>query len=202
VELRTGTPGWPEPDYDTGELYARLTLDRLDNYNFPGEGSLALIDYSMARDQLGGDSDFDQMRLGGNFFTTFGSGHVVGLTGQVATTLNGEAAVQDRYRLGGFMNLSGFPEDALSGQQAAVISAVYYRRFEPLPFLSWYIGASLEYGGVWENKSDIGTDGIAAGSFFLGADTPIGPAYLGFGHAEGGHNALFFYLGRPAFRIE
>jgi NTE family protein len=81
-----------------------------------------------------------------------------------------------------------------------MLGAVYYRRFTPLPFLSWYVGGSLEYGGVWEDKDDFGDDPIAAGSLFLGADTPIGPVYLGFGVAEGGHNAAFFRLGRPLFQ--
>ena len=36
-----------------------------------------------------------------------------------------------------------------------------------------------------------------AGSLFLGADTPVGPLYLGYGQTEGGNNSLFFFLGRP-----
>jgi len=202
VDLRTGTPGWPEFNYDTGEVYARLSVDRLDNYNFPEEGGLALLEYTLAREDFGGDTDFDQLRVAANRFTTFGDGHVIGIAGQVLSTLDGTAAIQDRSRLGGFLNLSGFAQDSLSGQQAAMLAAIYYRRFKPMPFLSWYIGTSLEYGGVWEEKDDIGNDGIAAGSIFLGADTPIGPFYLGFGHAEGGHNAAFFYLGKPPFNIE
>lgn len=200
VKLRTGTPGWEEVDYDTGSAYLRLAVDRLDNYNFPERGGLALLQYELAREGLGGDSDFDQIQAIGNSFTNFGNGHVVGLGGRISTTHNGSAAIQNRYRLGGFLNLSGHVEDSLSGQQAAAVTALYYRSFKPLSFLSWYIGGSLEYGGVWEESDDIFSDGIAAGSIFLGADTPIGPAYFGYGHAEGGQNAVFFYLGRPQFR--
>jgi NTE family protein len=199
VKLRTGTPGLPEFDYDTGEVYGRLSFDRLDNYNFPEDGWQASLEYDMAREDFGGDSDFDQAVLRGSSFTSFGNGHVLGIAGSVSTTQDGMAAIQDRYRLGGFLNLSGFVNDSLSGQQAAVLVATYYRRYKPLPFLSWYIGGSLEYGGVWEEKGDIGSDGIAAGSLFLGADTPIGPLYVGYGQAEAGHQAVFFYLGRPQF---
>lgn len=81
-----------------------------------------------------------------------------------------------------------------------MVNAIYYRRFRPLPFLSRYIGGSVEYGGVWEDLNDIGDDGIAAGSLFLDADTPIGPLYLGYSLAESGRNAVFIYLGRPFFR--
>lgn len=200
VKVRTGAPGLPEFDYDTGEVYARLSVDRLDNFNFPESGGLGLLEYAAAREDLGSDTDFDQMTARASRFTTFGDGHVIGLGGLAETTLDGEAAIQDRYRLGGFMNLSGYVQDSLSGQQAAVLAAIYYRRFRPMPLLSWYIGGSAEYGGVWEDKNDIGDDGIASGSLFLGADTPIGPLYVGYGYAEAGHNAIFFYLGRPFFQ--
>lgn len=200
VKVRTGAPGLPEFDYDTGEVYARLSLDRLDNFNFPESGGLGMLEYAAARDELGSDTDFDQMTARASRFMTLGDGHVIGLGGLVETTLDGEAAIQDRYRLGGFLNLSGFTQDSLSGQQAAVLAAIYYRRFRPMPFLSWYIGGSAEYGGVWEDNNDIGDDGIASGSLFLGADTPIGPLYVGYGHAEAGNNAVFFYLGRPFFQ--
>ncbi len=200
VKLRTGTPGWPEFDYDTGEVYGRLSFDRLDNYNFPVDGWLASLEYDVAREDFGGDADFDQLMLRGNKFTTFGNGHVFGIGGFLSTTLDGTAAIQDRYHLGGFLTLSGYVQDSLSGQQAAVLGLMYYRYFITMPFLSWYVGGSLEYGGVWEEKDEIGSDGIASGSLFLGADTPIGPIYLGYGHAEAGHNAVFFYLGRPLFQ--
>jgi len=199
VKLRTGTPGWPEFDYDTGEVYGRLSVDRLDNYNFPEDGWLASLEYDMAREDFGGDADFDQLMLRGSSFTTIGNRNVIGIGGSVATTPDGIAAIQNRYRLGGFLNLSGYVLNSLSGQQAAVLAAIYYRPYKPLPFLSWYVGGSLEYGGVWQEMDDIGSDAIAAGSLFLGADTPIGPLYVGYGLAQAGHQAIFFYLGRPQF---
>lgn len=200
VKLETGTPGWPEFYFDTAQVYGRLSVDRLDNVHFPEQGHAAVLEFASARQDIGSDDDFDQFILHGSKFTTFGDGHVLGLGALAETTVSGTAAIENRYRLGGFLNLSGYPENSLSGQQAAVVAAIYYRRFKPMPLLSWYIGGSLEYGGVWEDKNDIGKDGIAAGSLFLGADTPIGPIYVGVGKAESGHNAAFLYLGRPFFR--
>jgi len=199
VKLRAGAPQLPEFNYDTGSLFGRLSFDRLDNYNFPDHGWVASLEYDVAREHLGGDTDFDQLTAAGSGFRTLGNGHVIGLGGLVSTTQNGEAAIQNRYRLGGFLNLSGYVEDSLSGQQEGLVYAIYYKSFNPLPFLSWYIGGSLEYGGVWEKKSNLFDDGITAGSIFLGADTPIGPFYFGYGLAEGGHQTVFLYLGRPKF---
>ncbi|GGO88493.1 patatin [Marinobacterium nitratireducens] len=200
VELQTGTPGWPEFDFDTGELFARIYLDRLDNFYFPQSGWLGRIDYAAAREAYGGDGDFDQVELYGTGFYPLGNGHIAGIGGWLGTTLDGEASIQDRFRLGGLLSLSGFASNQLSGEQAGVLTAVYYRRFDPLPYFQWYLGGSTEYGGVWEDKQDIGDDGLFAGSLFLGADTPIGPVYLGVGLAEGGHRAVFFNLGRTLVR--
>ncbi|MFG6159960.1 patatin-like phospholipase family protein [Halomonas sp. 1390] len=200
VDVKTGPPDSPEFDYDGGQAFARLSVDRLDNYNFPENGWLGSVQYDVAREDLGGDNEFEQIRLAANGFTSLGNGHVVGLGGLSHSTISGSADVQDRYRIGGFLNLSGYTEDSLSGQQAGVLSAIYYRRFEALPFLPWYLGGSFEYGGVWEDKEELFDDGIFSGSVFLGADSPIGPLYIGYGHAEGGYDSIFFYLGRPQFQ--
>ncbi|MBI5040075.1 MAG: BamA/TamA family outer membrane protein, partial [Gammaproteobacteria bacterium] len=172
------------------------SVDRLDNFEWPSRGVRGFVEYATAREDLAGDTDFDQASASYSQFATFGQ-NTLGLSGQVHTTVDGVAPVQERYRLGGFLRLSGYDENSLSGQQAATVAVMAYRRYEPLPILSWYIGASLEYGGVWEDRDDIGSNGIAAGSLFVGADTPIGPLYLGYGHAEQGRDAAFFYLGRP-----
>lgn len=196
VDLNIGQPGLPESHFDTAQLYVHLSVDRLDDFEFPTQGGRGELEYATASEDVGSDEDFDQILVGGSRFVSFGQ-NTFGFAGAVSTTIDGQAPVQNRFRLGGFQKLSGYDQYSLSGQQAAVISMQYYRRYEPLPIFSWYIGSSLEYGGVWEEREDIGSDGILAGSVFLGADTPIGPLYLGYGVAEQGRNAAFLYLGRP-----
>ena len=52
---------------------------------------------------------------------------------------------------------------------------------------------------VFEDRGDISLspdDAILAGSLFLGVDTLLGPIYMGFGHAEGGENSVYLFLGR------
>jgi NTE family protein len=78
-----------------------------------------------------------------------------------------------------------------------VISAVYYQRFEPLPILDGLIGASLEYGGAWQNRDEINRDNsVISSGAFIGADTPIGTLQLGFGVAEGGQRNYYTRIGR------
>ncbi|MDP5064112.1 MAG: patatin-like phospholipase family protein [Haliea sp.] len=199
AKLKTGSIDPGSFDYDGGQLFARVSVDRLDNYTFPNEGWAALLEYNVAREDVGSDTSFDQLKIQANRFATFGDGHVLGLSALLNVTQNGDASIQDQYRLGGFLNLSGYVEDSLVNQQAGMVSAMYYRRFRSIPFMSWYIGGSLEHGGVWRERDDLFNDGITAASLFLGADTPIGPVYLGYGHAEQGLNTLFFYFGRPPF---
>ncbi|MFU8765634.1 MAG: BamA/TamA family outer membrane protein, partial [Haliea sp.] len=199
VKLKTGSLEPGSFDYDGGQLFARVSVDRLDNYTFPNQGWAATLEYTVAREDVGSDTDFDQLKIQGNRFATFGDGHVLGLSALLNVTQNGDASLQDQYRLGGFLNLSGYVQDSLVDQQAGMVSAIYYRRFRTIPFMSWYIGGSLEHGGVWRERQDLFNDGITAASLFLGADTPIGPVYLGYGHAEQGLNTLFFYFGRPPF---
>jgi NTE family protein len=43
-----------------------------------------------------------------------------------------------------------------------------------------------------------GTSGqLKSMALFLASDSPIGPAYLGYGHAADGTSSFYFYLGRP-----
>ena len=69
-------------------------------------------------------------------------------------------------------------------------------------FVDTYVGATAELGGVWRDQDDISLDSsIIAGSLFLGVDTVIGPVFLGYGHAEGGNNGIYLFLGKPWFRF-
>jgi NTE family protein len=59
-----------------------------------------------------------------------------------------------------------------------------------------YIGGSIEAGGVWFSSDEISTDSLQlAGSVFAGIDSPIGPIYFAYGHAEGGVNSIYLNVG-------
>jgi NTE family protein len=61
-----------------------------------------------------------------------------------------------------------------------------------------YAGASLEVGNVWQDRDDVGFDDLrVGGSLFLGADTILGPVYVGYGMADRGNDAFYLFLGRP-----
>ena len=76
-----------------------------------------------------------------------------------------------------------------------------YRKLNDLDVLSVYAGATLEAGNVWQLADDIGFDSLRySGSLFLGAESPLGPAYLAAGYSDEGDFSIYFYLGNP-FRV-
>jgi NTE family protein len=61
-----------------------------------------------------------------------------------------------------------------------------------------YGGVSLELGKMEQPLVATNPTGLLKSSaLFLGADTPVGPLYLGFGWAADGNRSAYLYLGRP-----
>ena len=146
-----------------------------------------------SREAIGGDEDFDQLLFSVTGPYAWGRNTVLGSI-FYQTTLADDAPIQSLFTAGGFLRLSGLVQDELAGQHFALLRAIYYRQFGE----RFYAGASAELGNVWQNSSDIGfNDAISAGSVFVGADTPVGPFYLGYGRAEGGRQSVYLFLGLP-----
>jgi NTE family protein len=197
IDVGIGAPT-PDRDFDTGQFFVRLTDDKLDSVYFPTKGHVGKLEWRISRESFGADTDFDQVDLGYNHAYSWGRNTLFGGF-NVQTTLDDNAPIQSLYRLGGFLRLSGLDQDELTGQQFGLARLIYLRQLQDVQFFKAYAGASLELGNVWHDTSDIGFgDTIFAGSVFIGADTPIGPVYLGYGHTDTGNGSLYLYLG-PLF---
>jgi NTE family protein len=189
--------GLPVPDYDfdIGQLFVRMTADELDNLYFPTQGYYGQAEWALSDDGLGADSDFKQLSLSYVRPYTWGRNTLIGGL-NMRTTLDDNAPPESLFRLGGFLRLSGYGIDRLSGQHAGLAQLIYLHRISDIQLAKTYIGASLEGGNVWQDSSDISLDSlIYAGSAFLGVDTPIGPLYLGYGRSDTGEGSLYLYLG-------
>jgi NTE family protein len=197
IETDIGPPPRLAEDFDGGEVFAQLYADELDNYFFPRDGKLVRLEYTWSRDGFGADTDFEQARAAGTFAWSSGRNTLVGLA-RINTTVAGDAPVQSRFRAGGFLNLSGFVQNQLSGQHYVSAAGVYFRRIGDFTVLPAYLGGSIEFGNVFEDRSDIALDDmLLAGSLFFGLDTFFGPLYFAYGHAEGGFQSGYAFLGRP-----
>jgi NTE family protein len=180
---------------DLGEAFVSLALDRFDDRSFPTSGFRLALEATRGDRDLGADSPFEQAELRVDVARAFANTHVLGRL-RVAATLAGLSPVHRRARLGGFFALSGFQAGELTGQHAGLAGLLVFQRFAT-PLLATYAGVSVEYGNVWENESQVELDsGRVGGSIWVGARTPLGPAYLGYG-ITGDVDSLFLSIGRP-----
>jgi NTE family protein len=199
ADVRSGEDALEGFDFESGEAYTRFFVDKLDSVNFPRSGYGARVEWTASRTELGADEAFDQVELGSLLAHSWGR-HTGIVALRVSSTVNDTAPVQNLFRLGGFLRLSGLDANELTGQHAGLAYTAYMRRIGDIQLLPAYLGGSLEAGNVWQARGDIGFENlIVSASAFLGVDTPIGPLYLGLGQAEGGRTAAFLFLGR-AFR--
>ncbi|MGH8480693.1 MAG: patatin-like phospholipase family protein, partial [Gammaproteobacteria bacterium] len=197
-EVRIGGPATSDFDFDSAEAYLRLYYDTLDNRNWPRSGAIGSLEWIESVEGLGADSDFSQLLFMGALAHSWDKNTFVGGF-EFDYTADGVAPVQNRFRTGGFTELSGFTQDQLSGQQVLLLRSGYYRRLGNVKWLPAYAGVSLEYGNVYEDRDDISLapdEALLAGSVFLGMDTVLGPVYLAYGHAEQGNDSIYLYLGR------
>lgn len=196
AEKRIGDTLYPNYDFDVGALSLRFSLDELDSLTFPRNGWSLDAQMLTSRTELGASHDYDQGSLSWLRAQSWGRNSLLtGLT--LAGSFGGEAPPQSYFRLGGFLNLSGFNQNELSGANLGIARAIYLRDLGT-GLIKTYAGGSLEVGNVWNRRSDIDWDSLrVGGSLFVGADTLIGPLYLGYGQADGGNGALYLFLGRP-----
>jgi NTE family protein len=157
---------------------------------------VARSEWRGSRTGLGSDSDFDQLLFSVVHANTWGR-HTLVTTFRYDTTMSGNPPLNRQFQMGGFLDLSGLSHDQLTGPYAARIGASYYRRIGDLTLFPAFAGVSVELGNVWATRSEISTkSAILGGSLWAGVQTPVGPVYVGYGHAEAGAGAFYVYLGR------
>jgi len=201
ARVKVGDPINSNVEFDTGGVLTRLRFDTRDDAKFPRSGIRAGLTWNQSITGLGADEAFDTVES--EFEGTWSRGKnswQIGLS--YATTVDSPDSIQDFFRLGGFLHLSGLQRGEISGPHAALARLVYYRRVGEsaggLFDVPIYLGASAEAGNVWQSSSDISFDSAQInGSLFAGMDTIIGPVYLGAGFAEGGSASFYLFFGAP-----
>jgi NTE family protein len=195
TEITVGDPDLPEEGIDAGEIYFNVRHDSLDNIFFSRRGFKGELGWLGSRTQLGADNDFDQATVNALAARTWGR-HTLQLGGSWLTTFNGEAPIQNYFRLGGLFNLPGYSDNQLAAQNALILKSGYLWATKPLLGMPTYLGATLQYGDVYQDRNDIGfSDLKLAGAVYLGLESVIGPVYVGYGLAEGGNQSVYFTIG-------
>lgn len=180
-----------------GIMY-NATWDTLDSINFPTRGVRVSADLETYYETMGANVEGNVARLTGDWAQAWGRYHLL-LGARLTSALEDDNFFQAQGFLGGFLNLSGFDERALAGNQTALARAVMYRRTgntSRLFSLPMYVGASLETGNAWTSKDAVDADDlILAGSLFVGFSTPLGPMFLAYGGNDEGESSWYLTFG-------
>ena len=184
--------------YDVGGL---LEFDNLDSAFFPNTGYRASMSYKYS-DQYSGKKPLTYNQLYLDFAGAYSFGkstfepHIkYGGTFNIDTNgaPGGFSNSQDfssYYTLGGLFNLSGLPRNAITGNNMAFASVVYRYRLTDDNFfgslgMPIYAGFSLEGGSAIYGEERMTFDDVLySESIYVGADTIIGPFYLGAGSTQ------------------
>ena len=179
-------------------VIAQFSIDTLDSLAFPTDGELIVARFEHHDEFLGGENQFDAYAFQAYAPRSFGR-HTVGLGAQFSGSDGQDANILGTSQLGGFLSLSGFSEDELSGQYSALLLGSYYYRLNRKSTLfdsPIYLGGSFEVGNVYQDFDDVGFgDAIYAGSLFAGLKSPIGPVFIGVGTNDEGNTSLYFSIG-------
>lgn len=199
ADVRIGDQDLPSESFNEGFYALKYSFDSLDNVYFPHEGEdigLTLVQFEPS---LGSDTRYRQWEFKLDKAMSSGPDTLI-LGGRYGRTLDDANVVTSSFLLGGARQLSGFREDAISGQNVSLMRAVYYRRLTPRAYLPLdfplYAGASLERGRAWNNDNEFDSGYINAASVFIGFDTPLGPLNFSYGLNDADEQAVYLNLGQ------
>ena len=209
VHLTTSTTptllsaGWTGPTqaqvWQEDGLRVRGVVDQLDFVNFPTAGYRLEGEGVVGTRRLQRSEHMARGAVEGTVVDTFGS-HTFELHGALKMSDEHAQMVVDQFTLGGFQQLSGYRPDQLSGNAVLFGRLNWYTRLAATPVFArgFFAGASLEAGNAWDDRSQMRLANLrGGGSVYLGADTGLGPMYLGITYAPRGELGVALFIGRP-----
>lgn len=180
-------------------LRVRGVVDQLDYVNFPTSGYRLVGEGVVGTRRLQRSGHMARGSVEGTAVDTFGRS-TFELHGALKMSDENSLLVVDQYTLGGFQQLSGYRPDQLSGNAVLFGRMNWYMRLANSPVFArgFYVGASLEAGNAWDDRSQMSLAHLrGGGSVYLGADTGLGPMYLGITYAPRGELGVALFIGRP-----
>src|SRR5215472_14442107 len=201
ARVDTGSPLLPTVREPTAGVRATLFVDQTDRAWYPSAGYALTGTAYAAMTSFGSAHNYDRLEGRARGIWSWDS-NTFNLAVSGGTALGTDMPAYDSFTLGGPLRLSGYRIDEFSGRDYAFGRLMYYRRIFPLPDIlgsGAYLGGSAEVGRMTNrfiNSPNLqGT--LWSTSVFLGADSFLGPAHLGFGYAGAGNWSLYLLLGAP-----
>lgn len=196
-DIKTGKLTFPGESLQIAGLELAYNADTLNDADFPNRGKWLQAEYMHGFKAIGADVEFDRLKLAGGKIWTKDK-HRFTLKGQLASTFRDDTFITEQITLGGYNSLSGLSPNQLRGNHAALGRGTYMYELADYPRVAKiYAGGSLELGNTWEKAKDVNWGSLLlSGSLFVGMDSPIGPAFIGFGHTEGYESNIYMHVGR------
>ena len=174
---------------------ARLSLDQMNRLYFPTQGwstRLGYFDSSQAGYSRAEVDVQGAFSLGKTVFT--GRANYVG-------SPNGQLPFYNPGRLGGFGNLSAFARGQILGDDITYVGVRAEQIIGTFPIGlrgDMRFGLLLEgaHVGTYYTETNLSNVNILnSAAVYLGGETPIGPAYFGYGYSTNGSSTVFLNIG-------
>ncbi|MDX5997622.1 patatin-like phospholipase family protein [Shewanella oneidensis MR-1] len=198
---------WLSQDFDFNSYgaYLKVGYDSLDSISFPTSGNHITLNVYVRKENFDDVVEYQndysvQIEADWKGALSVGNHAFVGKA-SLATNNNDGFNTLHLSDLGGFLNLSGYHKDSLTGAHKIFGAFVYQydlgRDALGMKDYPLYLGLSLEAGNVWFERSEVSlTDLIYASSLYIGTDTTMGPAALGFGITDMGDKSVYLFIGK------
>jgi len=202
VNARTdiGSPTLPSVQQTTAGLRAVFFVDQNDRAYYPSEGYSFLGTAYSAMTSFGSAQNYQRVEGALRAAKSWGP-NTLNFALEGGSSLGSTMPAYESFALGGPLRLSGYELDQFAGQDYAFGRVMYYRQIFGLPDIlgsGVYVGGSAEVGNIRNRIDGQPSPGtLWSGSAFLGAETILGPAYLGVGYGGSGHWTFYILLGAP-----
>jgi NTE family protein len=174
---------------------ALLEFDQFDRPFFPTTGWYSRIAYYDSP-----DAGYSRLSVDLRAAKSLGQ-YVLNARATYLSSPKGQLPFGDAGGLGGFLTLSGYARDQILAGDIRFASIRGEKIIGRMPLGlrgDLRVGLSLEAGKARDRFTETGLSGWQqAAAVYLGGETSLGPLFLGYGHAKGGHSSLYLFLGLP-----
>ena len=195
ASIETGAPTLP-----TGEALLRgwqlaADFDQFDRAFFPTRGWLARATWFREK-----DGGYSRLAAELRAALTWNDYVINGRLSHTGST-SGRLPVADAATLGGFLNLSGYARNQILADDISYASLRGEKIVGKMPLGlqgDLRFGVALEAGKARHRFTETRTAGWQqAAALYFGGESPVGPLFLGYGYARGGHSSLYLFIGLP-----
>jgi NTE family protein len=196
VTLETGLPLFPiTGSRRYGGWQASLDFDQRDRLYSATKGWASRVSYFSSPEQ-----DYSKLTVDLRGAYPLGSVVLAGRLGYQGS-LRGTLPFYDSATLGGFLNLSGFAQGQLQGDDIRYAQIRAEKIVGTLPLGlrgDMRVGLALEAAKVGQPYTETQRTGwLNSTTLYVGGETPLGPVYFGYGYSTSGSSNLYLFIGTP-----